>query len=549
MYNQGGYADATGVKRIEYAGNDIAYWQTCADVSIPDVERNLETHIENLLKSSLPARTDIAGKIVTFDKSLVSADAQIFDNRITLSVTLPTVFEGRAMPQPYTIDLRTSLGRISDFAGDFARFQADYRALDTNLLRLIPRSNPKSEPESCWLPTKGVIFEGSFSKSWGELRECMQRLIIHNLAHTYEWEKPTLIDGKMPHNMLDESWLFQVVKSDGTWGQYKELEIEFHYGGEERKLSRSNPELFFGTSPDPVKESGESFSMIGYTIGPMLAYDVKYDVSYPVVVSVWDPLLERSFKFTTFVNIKGSGASDDCQAQVGLPSGYDQKCILGATEDMRLTVVDHNDLPLSGVKIWYDSCGPWMTFGGDLQTKIPSATGAELRLLDEFSSSHYSVCMDSYELSDKTVRLPIRRVFDLNFYTVRMERSPLRITSIGKAVSENITAIFTRPGNPCMNSSQSIAANYNMWGGIQESARTSLYPTEPYGVNVTGVGNIEMENFLVSGSEGVLNVYAPSIAGGFTESEEQSVKVLYERCGMQPVSSEVYGYTKAGCSL
>ena len=546
MYDQGGYVDTTGVDHIDYGGNDITYWQKCADVKVPDVEKNLEAGIESLLKSSIPGRTDIAGKIVTFDKNLMSADAQIFGNRITLSVTMPTVFEGQAMPQPYTIDLRTSLGRISDFAGDFARFQADYRALDTNLLKLIPRSNPRTMAESCWLPTKGVLFQGSLSKTWGELRECMQRLVIHNLAHTHEWQKPTLKNGKIPENLLDESWLFQIVKSDGTWGQYKELEVEFHYGGEDSQLSRSNPELLFGTSPDPVQESGDSFSMIGFSIGPILSYDVKYDVSYPVVVSVWDPLLERSFKFTTFVNIEGSKASDDCSMQAGPPSAHDQHCVFGATEDMSLKVVDHNDVPLSGVEVWYDDCGPWVTFGGDVQAKIPSATGAELWLLDEFSGSEYKVCMDSSELRDKTVRLPIRQSFDVNFYNVNLERSPLRIKSITAADEENITAIFTGPKNPCMNSSVSIAANYDQWGGRLTAATVALYPTVVYGVNVTGAGSVGMDSFVATGREAVLNIYSPYIAGGLTESEMQGMKQLYQDCGIQPVSSQVYG--PGGCS-
>jgi hypothetical protein len=125
--------------------------------------------VEDVLKDSLPDRTDIAGKIVTFDKAQLSADAQVFDNSITLNVRIPTTVEGQSMPQPYTIDLSNRLGRIYDFAKNFASFQAEFRALDNNLLRLIPRSNP----DSCWLPSKGAKFSGTFSNSWAELRNCM----------------------------------------------------------------------------------------------------------------------------------------------------------------------------------------------------------------------------------------------------------------------------------------------------------------------------------------------------------------------------------------
>jgi len=545
MYNQGGYVDTTGKRSVEYGGGTIPYWQLCDTADIPDVERNFELGIKDMLKSSLPDRTDIAGKRVSFDKSPLSVDAQLFENSITLSVNVPTTVEGQAMPQPYTIVLQNRLGRISEFAKNFASFQAKYRALDHNLLRLIPRSNPKSEPGSCWLPTKGVQFKGSFSKGWQELRDCMQELIIHNLVHTYEWEKPVLRGNTLPKNMLGESWIFEIVKSDGTWGQYKELDVEFYYGGGDEKLSRSNSELLFGTSPDPVHEKGDTFSMIGYSIGPVLAYDVKYHVSYPVVVSVWDPLLERSFKFTTFVNIKGSQISNDCKLEAIEPSEYQQKCILGATEDMHLTVLDHNGQPLENVDVWYDGCGPWRVFGGDLRTRIPQATNAELMLLHDLGSN-YTFCIDSDDLRENTIRFPVMKGFDVNFYVVKIEKSPYRIKSVEKTLTENITVIFTREGNPCMGSTQSGVANYDR-GWIEQTDWIDIYPTVEYDVVIlAGKGIIETEDFVIDEGSGSLNIYAPSVHGYTGDTE--SIKSLYSNCGMSPVSTEFYG-SKAGCSL
>jgi hypothetical protein len=544
IYDQGGYVDVSGKKSVRYAGNTIPYWQLCDTAIVPDVEANLESGISNLLKSSLPDQTDIAGRRVVFDKSLISVDAQLFENSMTVSVNVPTTLEGRAMPQPFVIAKQSNLGRIYDFSRNFADFQAKYRALEYNLVRLIRRSNPKS----CWLPTKGVKFMSSFHKSWGELRDCMQQVIFHNLAHTYEWEKPVLKDGKLTESMMGKSWLFEVVKTDESWGQLKELDVNLYYGGEDRLLTRNDPELLFGTNPDPVEERGETFPLLGSAIGPVLVYDVKYDVAYPVVVSVWDPFLEQSFKFTTFVNMRSSQKSDDCEFGAVDPSQHHQKCVLGATEDMRLTVLDHNDAPLQGVDVWYEGCGPWRIFGDELQAKIPHAVDGELSLLHQFSGSEYTVCMDSDELATKTVKLPIRNVFDLRFYIVEIDKSPYTIKSVRRPVAENITAIFTRPGNTCMNSSQTISTNYGMWGGYEESGWVNLYQTEQYDVLThTGKGQIEMGDLVLGGGEAYLNVYAPSV-NGFTASDTQSIEDLYANCGMNPITVESYDH-KVGCSL
>ncbi len=544
MYNQGGYADTSSHESIAYGGGTIPYWQKCSSTNVPDVEHNFEKAVEDAISSSLPDRMDIAGKVVVFDKSQLSADAMVYDNSMTLNVRIPTTVEGQPMPQPYTIDLSISMGRIYDFAKNFAAFQAKFRALDYNLMRLISRTNP----DDCWLPTKGVEFDASFSKSWTELRDCMEQLIVHNLAHTYEWQKPALRGGVLPKDMHGESWLFEIVKSDGTWGQYKELELEFYYGGEKEGLSRNDPELFFGTSPDPVQESGETVSMFGFTIGPMLDYDVKYDVSYPVVVSVWDPLFERSFRFTTFVNIRGSEISNNCQLASTAPSDYDQRCIIDATEDMRLSVVDHNGIPLSGVDVWYDGCGPWRVFNGDLQSSIRKATDSELRLIDEFSGSEYKVCLDSDELRSRTMTLPIKKAYQINFYEVEILRSPYRINTITKTDDLNITVIFNRTGNPCMNSSQEVATNYGLWGGVKDTGWANLYPTVQYHVSVNSEGgSIDASSFVDDGSASSLNVYAPRLSG-ITASDAQGIRNLYSSCGMAPVSVDYYG-SKVGCSL
>ena len=99
-----------------------------------------------------------------------------------------------------------------------------------------------------------------------------------------------------------------------------------------------------------------------------------------------------------------------------------------------------------------------------------------------------------------------------------------------------------------MNSSQEIASNIAMWGGIKKTGWANLYPTEQYGVDViSDFGSIEMQSFVADGSVDDMNVYAPSL-DGFTDSDVQGIQDLYDSCGMVPISEEYYG-SKVDCSL
>jgi len=371
----------------------------------------------------------------------------------------------------------------------------------------------------------------------------MEQLIIHNLANTYEWEKPALVNGKLPNSMLGKSWLFEVRKEDGSWGQYKELEVEFLYGGGERRLSRADPELTFGTSPDPVKYKGTGFPLLFGSLGPMLAYDIKYDVSYPVVVSVWDPQLERHFKFATFVSIKESLIEGECTPP-GAGGAYQQECVASATEPMSLTVTDGSGSPLSGVDVWYGECGPWVVFDGSLQTMIPPASGAALSMLDEFSGSELSFCADSGELANKAVTFPLKKAFDVSFYavTIQKDQDGMEIISIAPAGTKNVTAVFTRPGNPCMNATQSIASSRDVHGGVRDTGWADLYQGVGLDVTVYGGANVSASGFEASGDE-VLRVYAPFIEGGAGPDDDLKVGQLYSHCGMSPVSAQDFSST------
>lgn len=565
IYNQGGYLNTDSVKSLDYAGSKIPYWEICGRTNIPDIERIFEQGILDSLKESLPDRTDIAGEEVVFDKSLISVDAQLFDNKIALSVEMPTTVKGQAMPQPYAIDVATKLGRIYEFAKNFARNQAVYRMLETNLIRMMYRSNP--DPRACWLPTGGAVTGYSFRKSWAELRGCMEELIIHTLSHTYAWEKPALKDGRLPTNMLDKSWMFEVLKEGGEWGQYADLDVTQYYGGDEKRLSRSNPELFFNaeieSGVDGLMELIRLISTV-VMIKPFTPYEVSYDVSFPVVMSAYDSILERSFKFTTFVNIKDNTPSYICSQDMLQPDVQYRKCYQGAVEPMGLTVLNFKNEPLSGVNVRFDGCGPWVTAGGNLQVNIPRSRNAVLSLLHPYSLSEYSICADYDELASKTLRMPLVKKFDVTFYQVKINKQnyatpQYEIYQIVKS-HEKVVANLRRIGNRCMPSDDFLVTN-DRYGSIRQTGVADIAATEVYNATIisTGVGDtlsgyMETDEFTIDYADGHIYIYSPSMTGFIDSADTDNLKKLYSACGIEPVTATDYlgpgysGPSKVGCS-
>lgn len=564
IYNQGGYLNPDSVKNLDYAGSKIPYWEICGRVNIPDVERIFEQGITDSLKDSLPAGTDIAGEEVVFDKSQISVDALLFENKVTLNVQIPTTVGGQPMPQPYAIDIPTKLGRIYEFARNFARNQAVYRMLETNLIRMMYRSNP--DPSACWLPTGGAVSGYSFYKSWAELRGCMEELIIHTLSHTYDWEKPVLKNGRLPTNMMDKSWMFEVLKEGGEWGQYADLDVTMYYGGDDKRLSRSNPELFFNakieSGVDGLMELMRVISTV-VMVKPFTPYEVSYDVSFPVVMSTYDSILERSFKFTTFVNIKDNIPSYVCSQDMLQPDDHHQRCFQGANQKMNLTVLDFKGDALSGVNVWFDGCGPWVTVDGNLQVNIPISRNAELKLVDDFSLSEYSICAHYGDLASKTVYMPLVKKYDVVFYLVKIDKllyanPQYKITEIRKA-DERIVAYLTRIGDSCMDSDQFLVAN-DRQRGVQPTGVADIAATDVYNATIMTTagdvvkGYLETGEFTVDYGDDVIYVYSPSMVGFADPVDSQKLKSLFDKCGIDPMTATDYlgpgysGPSKVGCT-
>jgi hypothetical protein len=456
MYGQGGYYDtSTALDTLDYINLEIAYWQVCDTVEPPDIEEELEKGIEDYLRRKLPEKTDIAGRQVEFSlgDNDIDVGASVFENKISLTVTLPTKVDGVPLPQPFAFEIESKLGRIYDFAVDFSNYQKKYRVLDHNLLRHINVSNPNEDEEgTCWLPTGGMYMDGTLSRDWSRIQQCMEMQIEHTLAYTFEWEKPWLrADGELPPQLMSNAYIFQIEKSDGSWGQYADLELSFLYGGDEKHLTKTDPEFYLMTDPSPLLFRPEGIpGVISFT-----PYDVTYDVSFPVVISVNDMILHKNFRFVNFVNIKDSYPSNKHCMEPEPPDPVTQMCIDSAGEQMALTVTDTDGTPLPGVYVQFGPCKFLQTtnVNGVLDVPTPQLSGAKVLSLGH-GEMEYNVSATSGELiAGKAVKMPVYETYDVMFYAANIYPGSITLTTAQTSQPQqkmDVRFVMKTDDNPAM---------------------------------------------------------------------------------------------------
>ena len=482
IYSQGGYYDiADAPKTVKFAGSDTAYWQICNDVQEPDIKEQVEKGVKGQIRSRLPDSTNLGGRQVTFSLSPDNfhVTAMIHDNKVSLEVNLPTTVDGVGIPQPYRLEIDSRLGRIYNFARDFANFEKRYRVLDYGLMQHINISNPNEEGEgACWLPTMGMTVT-PLRRSWSRTEECMERQITHTLSHTYEWQKPWLNDnGDLPSDLLENLYIFQIQKSDGSWGQYADLGMEFYYGGDGRKLTKTDGEFYLRTDPEPIDIKPVGIPGV-MRIG---SYDIKYDVSFPVVITVMDELLKKNFNFAVFVNIRNSAPSNEHCMESAPLSPAETACINDVSGKMNLTVTDTSGSPLPGVHMSFGQCPFDAPSNGDgkFSFAIPNLEGDQvITLYDDATQTEYNVTATTQELEDgMTVAMPLNRQYTIHIYSVVLNPDDQNRIGICPEYPPKIYLNFiTKPDDSAME--QVVYSVNNVYKDMREINPNELDPDNP----------------------------------------------------------------------
>ncbi|MFH0956263.1 MAG: hypothetical protein V1813_00210 [Candidatus Aenigmatarchaeota archaeon] len=609
IYKQGGYIDpaneGNAVRFVEFGGDMVPYWQVCQNTYIPTdakITADIEKGAGEMLWSMLPEKTDIAGKIVEFQRDSIEVEAIVHTDKVSFTAKVPSAIDGQPMDIPYKVDVDSRLGRIIDFAADFSNFQKKYRALDGNLMKLVGRSNPYID---CWLPIRSVSSdEGVYTLTWENARTCMQEHISYTLAHTRMWEGPPLEDDYPTESGLKYAYIPQIENAAGQWLRYDDLKIDFSYSGADTPLKRTSNEFMLDSDPDSIIVEPTQivmFTLPGY-------YDITYDVSFPAAVLVTDDFMGIPFRFMTFVNIRGNSARKSDNVEEGLDcsigdfdeevqSDYVLRCETGLSKDVDITVTRKGSgQKLPGVYVFFDElCLPWTTDGqGKISgTKAPQMSNPKIDFYDVSSSSSYSVCIaNSDNLNGMPVYMPIRGDFTMRLYKVEIAKSGGRYTITGiKPVSvisstgEKVDVEMARQQSggcpPPEEGSLYAFKNYyyknagggniivvlNSRGVIDEASyeestaglpdnnvRFEVEDTYDVKVAVQDYGSVTRSGMVLQygvygqgAGKNIIYVYAPKIVFGvYTDTDEVKLAELYKKCKLPPLSeSNLLAYDQA----
>ncbi|MBN1896302.1 MAG: hypothetical protein JW789_01060 [Candidatus Aenigmarchaeota archaeon] len=547
VYSQGGYYDIEDENYVENTCHGVVYWQSCDETHIPDVRSNLNEGIRKSIMESMPESVVIAGNEISFRKDELKTDVLINDDGVSVKIELPTFVDGVRSPSDYTLLIKSDLNRVLRLSEDFTKTQAEYRMLDKNLLKLLTFS----DPEGCWLPTEGVTSSLVFKKKWSNLRDCMEQLIWHTLIHTYEWERPVLRDdGTLPEEMLNYAFIPQVYKyEENEWGKYSDMDIKLYFANEGKNLKKTNPELLFRTHPDPVKFSA-------YIPGLTL-YDVTYDVTFPVLVSIHDRNFDDDFQFINFVNIAENEPSDDCNFDdVSGTDNEEEICIIQATNPSKITVTDYSGNLLEQVDVTYGICDIGMTTEGVLERNLPDMTDARLELYipeDDF----YCEIVSTSDLDDRTISMPLFKKFNVKYYNLLIniypdDPNPV-ITGAENTVNKESDITMNMMPNGCTDSILLQHSNHykivsgELIEGIFNTGIIDLPATATYNATVS-VGDISVfdNDVVIDFNENDIYIYLPKVVNGAATKEQ--LEALYEKC-IDVASHVKPGDVPVGCSV
>ncbi len=581
IYGNGGYLDGTA-RQLGYVENkgfgEVAYWQMCENYETPDVATEFSNGVKEYIMENLPETQSIGGKAATFTTQGMVVSTKLYDNKVLVSANIPTTYEGLQIPQPYIVEVSTSLGRITDFASNLARMQSECRMFDLFLMESLMQSSEQSDP--CWIPYGMGNAKKDYTFTWSELRDCMELHARYSLSHTkLGYEVPTNEDGQIDDftyrgwrgsslefffipAVLDYKGVPDEIKACGGTpilgdvigsDRYLDLVVQFYFGDDDG-LGR---EEF--SAPERLEIKRRQGDITQYLQGMVLAeYSAAYSVKYPVIVSVWDESVGRPFTFATEVFVESNNIGKGCTSPPTLPEAeqsgysraYNEICMSRATEDANVRVTYSDGSPVPGALVYFDGCLIGNTGSGQLVSgKIPPTHFGALRV--SVDGNDYTKSLNYAALSSTYVfNIPRSRNYDFHLYKVPVSKSGGTYTA-GTPVSVNgeRTDVFMERTDPDIFDTSGTTS----FATSEETFDVTRLPDYEYTVTTilrnsggTLLGSLNTTGFVPSSTTEDIYIYTPSMSGFDEGTDMENIRNLYEKCGLLLISNGPN--SSGGCS-
>ncbi len=582
LYGNGGYLSTStpALGAVTHKGfGTVPYWQICDTFKAPDMESELGTGVKNYMMENLPATQDIGGRIATFSKTGMIVSTRMYDNKVLVDVTLPTVYEGSQIPQPYRVEVATKIGRIYDFARNFARMEADCRMLDLHLIKSLAQSNEFSRP--CWIPFGVGNADKDYGFSWGQLADCMETHIKYSLANTQIGRDiPLNEEGKIASftyrgwegsatefffipAILDYSGAPESLKACGetpltgdviSSDRYNDLNVMFYFGDDDG-LDRTS-----FAAPEHLEINRKTGEFMTYLQGMTVAeYSQFYSVMYPVIVTVWDDETRESFRFATFVYMEKNQVGRGCGTQPVIADAYqsqysavyDDICLKGATEDANIIVKYKDGAPVIGAEVRFFGCKIGTTGSGEpLRASIPPYFGA-VTVID--GDNVYSQCRNYIDLRSAVIEIPRSGRYTFHFYEVPVTKSGSAYTlGLPSPATDRIDLVMYRMVDMCEPQFYEGIINVNADAQLVSMLSVDDIPIDEYAEIVGAAigsdsnlkGSMTMEGFDAPATGSDIYAYVPVLSDAeYNEDDDlQGIRDVYDACaGLALLTTQPWG--------
>ncbi len=592
IYRNGGYSDVSeaplGYVNAKGFG-DVPYWQMCESHDIPDIISNFKEGIRQYIIANLPDTDTMGGRSVSFNKAAAVVDITVYDNNVMVSATIPTVVDGTQIPQPYRVEVPTNIGRISDYAGNFARMEADCRMLDNHLLFALMQS---SEFSADWIPFGTGNANNRYSFTWDELRTRMEKYVRYSIAQTQigrdipitedekiasfiysGWDGTAMefffVPGVLDYDTLPVTFKAcqgQELPLGGELRTYDDLKMGFYPGFE-----YLTPETFSAPEILEIKPKTGSFMTYFSQVGLKAAeYSQAYSVRYPVIVTLMDEKTHEVMKFAVHVYMESNGVGTGCTANSAIgqviqsqhADSYTDRCLEDATEPVDIEVLYTDGSAVQGAIVTYDGCLLGNTMNGVPVEKVDVAPRFYATLTVAVDGNEYSTCYNYAELNGLTVTIPKSENFRYYLNTVDIDVDGNTYTmSEPTTLSNKLVRIemIRHDADVCDPRASEFMSNI-IDGEFVPYFDITRLPIESYNVSVmtSGIGDygtnevvgLVTEPIFTPSSGSDIYIYAP-VVDDFENVNEADIKLLYEHCNIDAIGNGMYSgdeFTGGSCT-
>lgn len=398
LSTNGGYSDPPA--GVLFLNKEVPYWQRNGAITIPPVKETFAQMLEDFInenKDSFVA--GLSGDITVGEASVA---ANFLDNKILLTVDLPTTLNGNPLPRKYDVEILTTFGEILDFAETFTEEQTKNRYLEYFILASMLASPIEDGiPVTPFLVSLTNCGEFVF-RSWNDLKPQVEDRVAVTLAHTYMPEKA-------PYNVGETTPFPKYLIPRFNGKPYTDLDISFHLRDDFALDFQS-----FQFTPNPIIAIATPIPLTAVCASDQIY--VQYSLSIPVIVRAKDPLTGHVFQFAHQLFIKDNeppawGAIYEQDIQAAICS--DTQC----SADIQVSSLTG---PVVGAEVSFMGCFLGETDAtGRLQSPIHCGLGPL-----EIIHPNYElfVEMQNYEeMASKQVVVPKMLDISLHFYQANVQ--------------------------------------------------------------------------------------------------------------------------------